>query len=102
VPVYSRADVLRTATLVVALFLTATSANAFAREFRAAETPSGDYPTFQALRHLGHLIGVSPISVATLTDFDHRPFEAAMAALYETAQRGLAVASLIERIRKAE
>jgi hypothetical protein len=40
VPVYSRADLSRTATLVVAPFLTATSANAVAREFRGAYTGS--------------------------------------------------------------
>src|SRR6478735_8668346 len=43
-------------TLVVALFLTAVSTIAVAREFRAADTQSEDYPTVQALRYMGHLV----------------------------------------------
>ena len=59
-PVYSRADLSRTATLVVTLFLTAISTNGVAREFRAADTQSEDYPTVQALRYMGRLIAESP------------------------------------------
>jgi tripartite ATP-independent transporter DctP family solute receptor len=55
-PVYSRADLSRTVTLVVALFLTAVSTSAAAREFRAADTQNEDYPTVQALRYMGSLI----------------------------------------------
>ena len=55
-PVYSRADISRTVTLVVALFLTAVSTSAVAREFRAADTQSEDYPTVQALRYMGRMI----------------------------------------------
>jgi tripartite ATP-independent transporter DctP family solute receptor len=55
-PVYSRADLSRTVTLVVALFLTAVSTSALAREFRAADTQNEDYPTVQALRYMGSLI----------------------------------------------
>src|SRR5258708_12698563 len=55
-PVYSRADLSRTVALVVALFLTAVSTSAVAREFRAADTQSEDYPTVQALHYMGHLI----------------------------------------------
>src|SRR6202158_808064 len=55
-PVYSRADLSRTVTLVVALFLTAVSTSAVAREFRAADTQNEDYPTVQALRYMGRLI----------------------------------------------
>jgi TRAP-type C4-dicarboxylate transport system substrate-binding protein len=55
-PVYSRADLPRTAALVVALLLTAVSTSAIACEFRAADTQSGDYPTVQALRYMGDLI----------------------------------------------
>jgi tripartite ATP-independent transporter DctP family solute receptor len=55
-PVYSRADLSRTAALVVALFLTAVSTSAVAREFRAADTQNEDYPTVQALRYMGSLI----------------------------------------------
>jgi tripartite ATP-independent transporter DctP family solute receptor len=54
--VYSRADLSRIVTLVVALFLTAISTGVFAREFRAADTQSEDYPTVQALRYMGGLI----------------------------------------------
>jgi tripartite ATP-independent transporter DctP family solute receptor len=55
-PVYSRADLSRTVSLVVALSLTAVSTSAVAREFRAADTQSEDYPTVQALYHMGSLI----------------------------------------------
>jgi tripartite ATP-independent transporter DctP family solute receptor len=54
--VYSRADLSRTAALVVALFLTAAATGANAREFRAADTQNEDYPTVQALRYMGRLI----------------------------------------------
>jgi tripartite ATP-independent transporter DctP family solute receptor len=51
-----RADLSRTLTLVVALLLTVAATSAFAREFRAADTQSEDYPTVQALRYMGHLV----------------------------------------------
>jgi hypothetical protein len=51
--VYSRADLSRTVALVVALFLTAIATSAVAREFRAADTRSEDYPTVQALPCMG-------------------------------------------------
>jgi tripartite ATP-independent transporter DctP family solute receptor len=51
-----RANFPRTFTLVVALFWTVATTGAFAREFRAADTQSNDYPTVQALRYMGHLI----------------------------------------------
>jgi len=54
--VYSRADLSRTVAIVVALFLTAISTRALAREFRAADTQSEDYPTIPALRDMGRLI----------------------------------------------
>ena len=41
--------------LVIAL-LAAAATSAFAREFRAADTQSEDYPTVQALRYMGQLI----------------------------------------------
>ena len=53
---YSRADLSRTVALVVALFLTVISTGAVAREFRAADTQSEDYPTVQALRYMSGLI----------------------------------------------
>jgi tripartite ATP-independent transporter DctP family solute receptor len=40
--------------------------------------------------------------VTIIRDFDRKPFEAAMAGLYEKAQRDPAAAQLIERIRKVE
>jgi tripartite ATP-independent transporter DctP family solute receptor len=51
-----RADLPRTLTLVVALLLTLAPTSAFAREFRAADTQSEDYPTVQALRYMGRLV----------------------------------------------
>ena len=53
---YRRAGLSRTMTLVVALCLTAVTASALAREFRAADTQNEDYPTVQALNYMGHLI----------------------------------------------
>jgi tripartite ATP-independent transporter DctP family solute receptor len=55
-PVYSRASLSRTVALVVALFLTAGSTSAVAREFSVADTQSEDHPTVQALRYMGGLI----------------------------------------------
>ena len=55
-PVYSRAGVWRTAILVSGLLLTAVTPDAWAREFRAADTQSEDYPTVEALRYMGRLI----------------------------------------------
>ena len=40
--------------------------------------------------------------VRIVTDFDRKPFEAAMAGIYAKAQRDPAIAQLIERIRKVE
>jgi len=40
--------------------------------------------------------------VTIVTDFDRKPFEAAMAAIYAKAQRDPAAAELIQRIRKVE
>src|ERR1700733_6677898 len=42
--------------MFAALLLTAATTSALAREFRAADTQSEDYPTVQALRFMGHLI----------------------------------------------
>jgi tripartite ATP-independent transporter DctP family solute receptor len=54
--VYSRAELPRTVVIVVALVLTAAPASVVAREFRAADTQSEDYPTVEALRYMGRLI----------------------------------------------
>jgi tripartite ATP-independent transporter DctP family solute receptor len=40
--------------------------------------------------------------VTIVSDFDRKPFEAAMAGIYQKAQRDPAAAELIERIRKVE
>lgn len=53
---YSRAELSRAVAIVVALSLTAVTTSALAREFRAADTQSEDYPTVQALRNMGSLI----------------------------------------------
>jgi len=55
--VHSRASLSRIAAAVVAaLMLTAFPTNLPAREFRAADTQSEDYPTVEALRYMGRLI----------------------------------------------
>jgi tripartite ATP-independent transporter DctP family solute receptor len=53
---HTRAGLSWTATIVAALLLTVMVTNASAREFRAADTQSEDYPTVQALRFMGRLI----------------------------------------------
>src|SRR3984893_14910482 len=55
-PVYSRADLSRTIAPVVALLLAAVWTSAVAREFRAADSQSEDYPTVQALRYMGRMV----------------------------------------------
>jgi tripartite ATP-independent transporter DctP family solute receptor len=54
-PLSSR-SVQRIATIVAALWLTAASTIAVAREFRAADTQAEDYPTVQALHFMGSMI----------------------------------------------
>jgi tripartite ATP-independent transporter DctP family solute receptor len=54
--VYSRADLSRTAALVVALSFVMAATGAVAREFRVADTQNEEYPTVQALRYMGGLI----------------------------------------------
>jgi tripartite ATP-independent transporter DctP family solute receptor len=54
-PVSSR-SVQRIVTIVAALWLTAASTAAVAREFRAADTQAEDYPTVQALHFMGSMI----------------------------------------------
>lgn len=60
-PVLNRAELSRTGVIFVALLLAAVSMSmratgAVAREFRAADTQTEDYPTVQALRYMGALI----------------------------------------------
>ena len=42
------------------------------------------------------------MGVTVIKDFDRRPFQAAMAPIYEKAKRDPATAVLIDRIRKTE
>lgn len=58
---YSRAVLSRIVALVVALFLTAISTSAIARESRAAGVHSEDDPTVQALRYMGRLIATAEL-----------------------------------------
>ena len=53
---FCRAEIQRTVVFVVALLVTAGATSAFAREFRAADTQSEEYPTVQALRFMGRLV----------------------------------------------
>lgn len=55
-PVLSRAELSRTGVIFVALLLAVFATDAVAREFRAADTQTEDYPTVQALRYMGALI----------------------------------------------
>ena len=55
-PVYSRAGMADRSTRVVLLSMAAAPTGVVAREFRAADTQSEDYPTVQALRYMGRLI----------------------------------------------
>lgn len=55
-PVLNRAERSRTGVVFVVLLLAMCGAGAVAREFRAADTQTEDYPTVQALRYMGALI----------------------------------------------
>ncbi|GGI32499.1 TRAP transporter substrate-binding protein [Bradyrhizobium guangdongense] len=55
-PVLNRAELSRTGVIFVALLLAICATSAVAREFRAADTQTEDYPTVQALRYMGALI----------------------------------------------
>jgi TRAP-type C4-dicarboxylate transport system substrate-binding protein len=56
VPVLNRAERSRTGVVFVALVIAICATSAVAREFRAADTQTEDYPTVQALRYMGALI----------------------------------------------
>lgn len=107
-----RADLPRTLAVVVALFLAVIATRAFAREFRAADTRSKDYPTVQALYDMGHLIEErtdDPIGNEILDGFE--PYGFVGLAFYDSGTRSIynnvrqrdpAAARLIERIRQVE
>jgi TRAP-type C4-dicarboxylate transport system substrate-binding protein len=111
--VYSRAELSRTVAILVALFLTAVSTGAVAREFRAADTQSEDYPTVQALRYMGRLIAERSGDRLQIRVFHSRQLGEQKQTIEQTrvgaidlnrskAQRDPAAAELIERIRKVE
>ncbi len=113
---YCRAEISRT--IAVALFLTAITTDASAREFRAADTRSEDYPAVQARRCMLATKLIDGVennwpsfvtadhsknaSYCTLTEHTMRPIEATMAPIYAKARRDPAAAQLIERIRKVD
>ena len=128
-PVY-RANLPRTFSLVVALVSMVATTGAFAREFRVAETQGEDYPTIQALRYTGSLIGERSGGRSQICVFHSRQlgedgktgkqtragatdsgrtnvapigtFVPARAGDHEKAIRAPATAELIDRIRKVE
>lgn len=55
-PVLNRSELSRAGVVFVALLLAVCATGAAAREFRAADTQTEDYPTVQALRYMGALI----------------------------------------------
>ena len=119
---YSRAELSRTVAILVALFLTAVSTSAVAREFGAAGTRSEDHPTVQALSYMGRLGRLIAersgdrlqIRVFHFRVFHSRPLGEQKETIGQTrvgaidlnrtdvAQRDPAAAELIERIRKVE
>ena len=111
-PVYSRADLSRTVTLVVGLSLTAVSTGAFARALGAADTKSAIGHDRSNGAAIGSQIPVSlePWRLAGLAFYDSGAssisanvrFEVAMAKIHAQAQPDPAAARLIERIRKVE
>ena len=84
---YRRADLSRTITLVVALFLTAVSTGGSAREFRAADTRGSM---------------VAERSDRRLDGIDFNRIKVALIESMVPATKALAMAQLIERIRKVE
>ncbi len=113
-PVYSRAGLSRTVTLVVALSLTAVSTGGVARAFDAAEPNSAG--AIDLDRSNGATIGseipvsLEPWRLASLAFYDsgvmaisgNVRFEAAMAGIHANAQHDSAAAWLIEPTRKVE
>lgn len=95
---YSRADLSRSVAIVVALFLTAVWTNAVAREFRAADTQSEDYPTvpavnvlampflFRSIEHLQRVLD-GPIGNEILDSFESHGFVGL--AFYDSGARSI-------------
>jgi TRAP-type C4-dicarboxylate transport system substrate-binding protein len=112
--VYSRAELSRTVAILVALFLTAISTSAVAREFRAADTQSEDYPTVQAVRYVGRLIAERSGDSLQIRVFHSRQLGEEKETIEQTRVGAIdlnrtkvalidpAAAQLIERIRKVE
>jgi TRAP-type C4-dicarboxylate transport system substrate-binding protein len=107
------------------LLLMAVTPGAWAREFRAADTQSEDYPTVEALRYMGRLIAERSVGRHQIRVFHSRQLGAEKETIEQTrvgaidlnrtnvaligisvpamkvlAQRDPAAAELIERIRK--
>ncbi len=123
-PVDSRACFSRTVAIVIARFLAAVRTSALAREIRAADPQSEDYPTeektsgqltivvFHPARPRFYRAGswtdvekrsrreAKVAGVTMLTNFGRGLFEAAMTAIYAKARRDPSAAELIERVRK--
>ncbi len=109
-----RADLPRTFALVAVLLLSAASTSVFAREFRAADTQSEDYPTVHALRYMEHLIEERTSGRLQLRVFHSRQLGQEKETTEQTragaidlnrtnlAQRDPVSAALIDRIRKVE
>ena len=58
--------------------------------------------TYQVKPPFPFIPGLEAAGVKIVKDFDRKPFEDAMAAIYEKARRDPAAAELIDRIRKVE
>lgn len=99
-PVLNRAEFSRTGVIFVALLLATFTmgmwaTGAAAREFRAADTQTEDYPTVQALRYMGALIADRTGGRHEIRVFHSRQ-------LGEEKEQDPATAALIDRIRKVE
>lgn len=62
----TRAGLSRAVTMFAALLLMAVASHAPAREWRAADTQSENYPTVQALRFMGRLTRRDPAADALI------------------------------------
>jgi hypothetical protein len=104
--VYSRADLSRTAALVVAPSLTAVSTSALARAFRA-DTQSETYPVFHRLRRVDRVIAEPGSGRRKVRGVDSaEPDGFVGPAFYDSDARSiynsLLAAESIDRIRKVE
>jgi len=68
---------------------------------RLIDGAENNWPSFVTTDHYKYA-QAEAAGVTIVKGFDRKPFEAAMATIYEKAQRDPATARLIERIRKVE